>query len=713
MPSDLERQLLVSTAEKDEELRLLRKELAELKSAKSGAPAAGAAARSPRSSSPAQTASASILPKFDVELLDTARHGLVPPGFEGHSSVGVDGRIFVFGGRNGSNIFGETWSLNVSNSRWSRVPVSGSVPWGRYGHSAAVFKGSMFIFGGFGPGGVRVGASSDDHSQGISGRSNAGLLGSFFALDLQTKAWSELSANGEPSKSHSAVVHGTTMYVFGGCVTRGRTNAVRAFDFNDQRWLPTESLNPQLVAQPASAGQASLLARSDIPAARSGHCGAVQFARQGGSTPPNMVVFGGRLSKYCFANDAFQYNFESHRWVRMYCGGTIPSARSDHSGTIYKENLIVVGGYALEQAGAPADQEGDAVASSLGRKTFFNDVCVLNLVSCTWTRVELFGPQRPLGLCGHSATLFDPCDGRISMLVQGGFGCMPSDTAMLHDDDASRLAHATGENDYATTSNAWTFAIANAPRPSTTHQARQPARPQSARQRSTAQRPLSGRPGSARRAPSPRGPRSFSVQTCKASTGKTFGEPEFKPTPPVRRSQFEIDQINKRLAYDDVQRQQRNRENLQRRFLREAEVQRLTQEEQSESVDRLYYQQNEWRQEKAKQLEEKWVRVQPPKRVDWEIVQDTVARLTIVPEPREPTPIERRAASPAQVKASVNRLYTEARQESQRHHDELRAKLWGNTASKKLRAADMAQLVDRLATSPTRTAAASPAARRR
>eukprot|EP00672_Neobodo_designis_P025318 CAMPEP_0174831950 /NCGR_PEP_ID=MMETSP1114-20130205/3396_1 /TAXON_ID=312471 /ORGANISM="Neobodo designis, Strain CCAP 1951/1" /LENGTH=712 /DNA_ID=CAMNT_0016065797 /DNA_START=30 /DNA_END=2166 /DNA_ORIENTATION=- len=691
MPSELERQLLVAAAEKDEELRLLRKELAELKATKSHArPQSASAARSHSPTAP----TSSILPKFDVELLDTTRHGVSPPGFEGHSSVGVDGRVYVFGGRNGSNIFGETWSLNVANARWSRVPVSGSVPWGRYGHSAVVFKGSMFVFGGFGPGGSRVGASTDDHSQGGQNlRGNTGLLGSFFALDLQTKGWSELSAQGEPSKSHSAVVHGNTMYLFGGCVARGRTNAVRAFDFQDQKWLPTETFNPQLVAQPPTAGNASLLARSDIPAARSGHCAGVQFARTAG-TPASMVIFGGRLSKYCFANDSFQYNLESKRWARMYCGGTIPSARSDHSGSVYKENLIVVGGYALEQAGSPSETDD---AASLGRKTFFNDVCVLNLISCTWTRVELSGPQRPIGICGHSATLFDSCDGRISLLIQGGFGCIPSDAAVLHDDDVARLGQMAGDADYAATSSAWAVAIANAPQVGPPP--RRPERPQTARGRMTPrQRPLSARSASARRSASPRGPKSFSVQTCNATTAKTFGDPEYKPAPPVRRSQYEIDQINKRLAYDDVQRAEKKREELRQRFLRESEPRRMTSDEQSESVDRLYYQQNEWRQEKAKQLEEKWVRVQPPKRVDWEIVQDTVARLTIVPEPREPTPIERRAASPAQVKSSIDRLYYEARRESERHHKELQSKLWGNAAAKKLRPADMSDLVNRLCT---------------
>jgi N-acetylneuraminic acid mutarotase len=718
MPTDLERQLLVSNVEKDEELRMLRKQLAEMKTQEQRP--RSARNRTNRSPSPHQAPQSVLLRAFHIAPVEAHRDPRPPP-LEGHTTVAADGRMVVFGGRNGASVFGETWALNIGKGRWAHVGVTGNAPWGRYGHSAVVHRGCMFIFGGFGPGGIRIGATHDDHSGAAGNRSNAGLLGSLFALDLQTKCWSELSTeNPEPSKSHTAVVLDGCMYVFGGCVSKGRTNAVRAIVLGESRWLPNERLNAQLIAQPTGAN-AALLARSDIPAARSGHCAGVHYRA---AAPASMVVFGGRLSKYAFANDAFEYNLETCRWMRLYCGGAIPAPRSDHSGAVYKENLIVYGGYALEQQGAyPADAAPAADKAATSRKTFFNDIYALNLVSCTWTKMELTGIQRPLGLCGHTATLYS--DDHVRMLLVGGFGCVGAGTG-VHEEDAVRATSALGGETFTAFNDAWAVAIAKPPVVAAQGGSLSPSAPRTLRPHSATTRAQQLREEHVNRSQSsPRAaaattaddaqskPKSFSVQTCKASTAKLFGEPNFTPVPPPpKRSQFEIDQINKRLAHDDVLKQQSRREELRRKFIKTEEPKKLNNDEQTESVDRLYYQQNEWRQEKAKRLEDKWVPTRVAKKVDWDAVHETVARLTTAPEEAAPVPVEPRKVSRDQLDSHVQRLYYDARVETKRHQETLQSKYWGGGTSKKLTTNDMSGLVERLhaagGAQSSRPASASP-----
>lgn len=117
---------------------------------------------------------------------------------------------------------------------------------------------------------------------------------------------------------------------------------------------------------------------------------------------------------------------------------------------------------------------------------------------------------------------------------------------------------------------------------------------------------------------------------------------------------------------------------LQQKYIKEAAPQKLSGDEQSESVDRLFYQQVEWQAEKQKQLERKWIPRKPPVKIEQEVVYDLVDRLGQVPERREPelTPSPRQSRDTTE--DCVQRLHYFAQEYKKKRFEELENKyIWG------------------------------------
>lgn len=730
--SDREEQLKVQLLQQEAALRALQAELDAIHRSGGSGQGGGSGTRRPHTAGSGRQAAlhcahgnpaaapeeASLFSTFPTELVEPASSSAVPLAVEGHSAVAANGKVYVFGGTNNQHISNDVWVYNVAARRWKRCNTSLKSPsastgasqgaaMGRYGHSAVLHNNSMIVFGGFGPGAA-------------AGAARCGLLNSTLSLDLVTNEWSVLqegAADVDAVKNHAAVVAKGHMYVFGGCLSDGRTNAMRCFDLERRRWLDAEPFNQQAIAA-ASGGGVTAIAKSDIPAPRSGHSANV-FSRAGHS---GIVVFGGRLSKHAFCNDAFQYDLDTRMWSRMYCGGQLPPPRCDHSAVVYRDHLVIFGGYALvtqEGFAAQSDAATPAAAAASGEPTkrYFSDCYVLHLVSCTWSRVELSGPTRPLGMCGHTAILYEDPEGRICMQLNGGWGAVRADAALL-DEDAERTSRLVeGNVTHGTIGDTWVLKIANAvhdakpAQAATLSQKQQQGRPSTARSTSTSHRDAA-RPSTARSSRnasrSPRlnadgtpARRPWSTQTCKATTAKEFGEPQFKPHPPCIRLQYQVDSIVRRLADEDVRRKNETLERLRAQFLKEQPPHKMNPDEQQESVDRLYYQQAEWRVEKQKQLESKWIPRKERTEVDDETLNDIVGRLATVPPKKEPTPpASVKRQGPRETAECVRRLYDEQRETMARRRDELeRRYLWGGEP-KRIDSGRLAQMVDRLAVSP-------------
>jgi hypothetical protein len=53
-----------------------------------------------------------------------------------------------FGGGDGSHVFNDTWSFNISTRKWTELKCTGSIPSPRSGHTAVPIDDVMYVYGG-------------------------------------------------------------------------------------------------------------------------------------------------------------------------------------------------------------------------------------------------------------------------------------------------------------------------------------------------------------------------------------------------------------------------------------------------------------------------------------------------------------------------------------------------------------------------------------
>lgn len=723
MQNQREQQLEIQVVQQEAELRRLQTELESMRQQQSIHSTSSAprpsSARTPHAPPPKRYLFQSFLTK---KLLPPNNSPQLPP-CEGHTAVAYEGRVILFGGTNGATITNEVFSHNIASGRWRRLLSSkpgNAAPPPRYGHTAVLYGGhKMVVYGGFGPGGVVAGTS--DTAENRQPNNNAvGLLNSIYQLDLRSGDWECLSPFADaaaPSKDHSAMIFHNKMYIFGGCLLDGRTNAVRCYDLENRVWLPQDVLNRQAIACNVPKHQAEShqnhaalrLSQADIPAPRSAH--SATYYRRGGSQG-SMVVFGGRLGKHHFCNDTFQFDLHNNQWSRLYSGGDLPAGRCDHTMTSYRDHAIVLGGYSLS--------EGNV-------KQYFSDAYTLDLISCTWTRVELTGgPPLPLGVCGHSTVIFETSDRVVCLATYGGWGKAAERTTLTDEDAERTLTQNDGTVSYRTLNDVWLMHVAKAPEPVPPPPIAAPVtRPMSARVASRSPRAQDtmqadggvsprSRPSTAGRTGRP----AFVTQSSKATTGKLFGDPEIaaatsgnpknvqRPrdhsTP--RLSNERIEAILSRLTVQHVKTHEASLEALRKKHLRESTRHVLSNGEQQDMIDRLFYQQVLLRDEKRRELEAKYIPTRTEDHVpDAEAIQEMVSRLCQSPERPEPETLKPLHTTTKKGEVELlKRLYYEEPERRQNSTKELEKKyLWGVAAPKK-KPEDIDKFVRRLAENPAK-----------
>eukprot|EP00759_Apiculatamorpha_spiralis_P057122 PhF_6_TR8455/c0_g1_i2/m.13198 len=683
-PHSREQMLLMKTMEQEAEIQELRRMLA-LK-----IPKRPTSAPQPRDTSSGNTNFVNTT-TFSV-LAEIPPHNTPqPPPVESHSLAGHGNRLILFGGTNGSNLSNEVWIFSLVSSAagrrgWRKKKCDGNIPLPRSGHSAVVLKNQMYIFGGFGS---------------TLSSPNPILLNSVYVLDLDTYEWSAVVTTPiEAIKNHTMEHYKGKGYVFGGCTTNGRSNRVQVFDFETLKWLPSEAYN----------SQASLTdgAKTDVPTARSGHSSILHSS--------SMVIFGGRMSKTLYCNDVYRYNFDTKLWSRVYCGGSIPPPRAAHCAAVYKNNMIVMGGYACAgmQTLGPVAMTAAENTSHSGKKVYYDDVYVLNLASYTWYTIVLDGPMKPLGRCGHACALYEGPNAALHMLLYGGWGPCQRHTVDVDDDEGVQAGNGEESNAYVST-NAETWNLIVGVVDTATHFRKQH---QKQKESNTPRKPAppptgsagGSRPGTAggRQLKEPGStPRPWSVTTSKATTAKYFGSAPL-PCPlqlSCTRSPRDIEHIVQRLG--DTSRHDVVMKALESKYLahvrteggeEEEEDGKMTLEEQQASVDRMYYQQVEWREDKMKQLRSKWVPEKPPRRLENHEIEEMLARITIVPEPKQyPTRMPHKI-SKEEADECVNRVYYHALEEHKQKAAMLDKKYRPDVPVKTVKADELETIIQRLQT---------------
>mmetsp|Transcript_29585 Transcript_29585/g.62882 ORF Transcript_29585/g.62882 Transcript_29585/m.62882 type:complete len:512 (+) Transcript_29585:125-1660(+) len=156
--------------------------------------------------------------EHEVWSVVDAALGTPPTPRHSHSGVEYDGSMYVFAGYDG-NYRSDFHRYNFQARKWSIVPVKGSVPKARYRTSAVVYKNRMLVVG---------------------GHDGAKHLNDFYQFNFESLEWSLVDTNGQvpppsPRDSHSAVICGESMYLFGGSTGSAR-NDLYAFSFETDQW---------------------------------------------------------------------------------------------------------------------------------------------------------------------------------------------------------------------------------------------------------------------------------------------------------------------------------------------------------------------------------------------------------------------------------------------------------------------------------------------
>eukprot|EP01101_Sappina_pedata_P010869 TRINITY_DN6969_c0_g1_i1.p1 TRINITY_DN6969_c0_g1~~TRINITY_DN6969_c0_g1_i1.p1 ORF type:complete len:436 (+),score=64.05 TRINITY_DN6969_c0_g1_i1:23-1309(+) len=179
--------------------------------------------------------------------------GSLPRVRSAHSSVMYNGDMYIFGGWNSQETYGDFYCFNFDAKQWREIPTLGA-PSKRRMHTSVVYKDSMFVFGGYDDD-TPAEAFNDVYKYNFledrwtkmeckgqvpRGRSRATavvwrnemfVLGGtdrkttfldFYSLNLDTLVWRKIYTNLERDygvcgiEQHSCTVYGDWMFVFGG-----------------------------------------------------------------------------------------------------------------------------------------------------------------------------------------------------------------------------------------------------------------------------------------------------------------------------------------------------------------------------------------------------------------------------------------------------------------------------------------------------------------
>lgn len=156
---------------------------------------------------------------LDTELMSWSTpyvNGLKPLGRVGHSLAAVGKNVFLYGGSQNGEIFGDVHVLDTVTMTWSIPQMSGDVyPAPRFNHTAGAAGTKIFYFGGE--------ILANDNSRQISKkwRRHRGnlVIDELYALETRTMTWEIPRVAGKSPGArfrHGAAMWDTRMVIFGG-----------------------------------------------------------------------------------------------------------------------------------------------------------------------------------------------------------------------------------------------------------------------------------------------------------------------------------------------------------------------------------------------------------------------------------------------------------------------------------------------------------------
>mmetsp|Transcript_19228 Transcript_19228/g.67890 ORF Transcript_19228/g.67890 Transcript_19228/m.67890 type:complete len:894 (-) Transcript_19228:140-2821(-) len=259
-----------------------------------------------------QSAVAAFDPKSNTWEMIRSQAGAAPEGRDRHSVVAVGRKLYLFGGEadyrgrvkgehaiaRSRRIFGDMWSFDTKTRVWERLAPAKMQPGPRRGHtmvlstSAGGAEPKLVMFGGVGP---------DAEGQDT-------LLNEVWVFDIGTRLWSR-PGNArpiQPRSSHSAVVVGDYMWVYGGMGKACVLNDLWTLNLRNTSWT-------------------CIPLNGDTPGPLYGH--AVAFNPW---YPSKFYLFGGRTYEYEPTDDLWSFDCKKKAFACVNDRGRAPSARYGH-----------------------------------------------------------------------------------------------------------------------------------------------------------------------------------------------------------------------------------------------------------------------------------------------------------------------------------------------------------------------------------------------
>ncbi|KAI0337683.1 galactose oxidase [Trametopsis cervina] len=141
-------------------------------------------------------------PEFPEPPEDSVAPPTIPPRRRAHTAVLYRGRIWIFGGGNGTQALNDLWTLEVGNNasvermKWELIETKGKKPSTRGYHTANLVGNVMIVMGG-----------SDGKE----------CFSDIWCLNLDTLQWSQVKLQTAYRRlSHSATQVGSYLFIFGG-----------------------------------------------------------------------------------------------------------------------------------------------------------------------------------------------------------------------------------------------------------------------------------------------------------------------------------------------------------------------------------------------------------------------------------------------------------------------------------------------------------------
>ncbi len=282
------------------------------------------------------------------------RTGKGPSARNGHTTVLIGSRLFVFGGGDKADLLNELWVLDAHTGQWSQPPTTGESPPARSRHTCALADKRLFVWGGIG-GGVDM-----------------------WVLEPESMVWSCVDALGDVPSSrfgHTCTVidplASPRLFVLGGHNSKEALSDVHVYDIETSSWH-----RPQVDGEPPVCGNRHatvLLEDAGAPE----NAALLVFAA-------DMHDTFGTLYALRIRDASRAAGVGAMGWLELHTSGKAPLSRARPSVVALRNEVFVICGVA---AGKP-----------------LNSVAMLNTDTMRWSSPIIEGVPPPPRM-GATATL--------------------------------------------------------------------------------------------------------------------------------------------------------------------------------------------------------------------------------------------------------------------------------------------------------------------